>query len=194
VQSIYPRYRIEQESDHPGLIGRPLKPLSYGQRFDTRSIKLKATKRISTPTSNHKDQEGGTATYISNRIQAQIYPIGQLSSNSTIPHQGIQRLLICRFSSGAEMLHILANTHQFPRQPELLLDRFIDLDLRRWMVGAVEVPCVEAGEVLERPEELVTADCAVAVSSLTSAKGGYIGEVLLGERRVDLLVVATNFR
>jgi hypothetical protein len=83
------------------------------------------------------------------------------------------------------MFHILANTHQFPRQPKLLLDRFIGLDLRCWVIGAVEVPCVEAGEVLNRSEELIAADYVAAVSFSVSTRD---------MREKSLLVVATNFR
>lgn len=57
------------------------------------------------------------------------------------------------------MLDILANSQRFAREPELLLDGFEGCDKSGWIVGAEEVPGVEAGEVLESAEQLVTADC-----------------------------------
>jgi len=83
------------------------------------------------------------------------------------------------------MFHILANTHQFPCQPELFLNHFIGLDPRCWVIGAVEVPCVEAGEVLNRSEELIAADYVAVVSFSISTRD-------MGTK--SLLVVATNFR
>ena len=74
------------------------------------------------------------------------------------------------------MLHVLTDAHQFSCQPKLLLDFFVGLDLRIRVVGAIEVPCVEAGEVLNRSEELVAADY-VAVVSLAISIGS------LSERR-----------
>lgn len=57
------------------------------------------------------------------------------------------------------MFDILAETESFAGEAELLLDGFERGDEAGWAVGSEEVPCVEAGEVLEGSEELVAADC-----------------------------------
>lgn len=56
------------------------------------------------------------------------------------------------------MLDVLANAHELAGEPELLLDGIEGSDLRRRAVGAVQIPGIEAGEVLERAQELVAAD------------------------------------
>ena len=55
------------------------------------------------------------------------------------------------------MLDVLADAHELPREPELLLDGLEGRD-RGWQsVGAVQVPGIEAGEVLDGPQDLVAA-------------------------------------
>lgn len=56
------------------------------------------------------------------------------------------------------MLDVLADAQQLTSQTELLLDCLIGSDLSRGPVRSVEVPGVEAGEVLESAEKLVAAD------------------------------------
>lgn len=56
------------------------------------------------------------------------------------------------------MLDVLAEAQALAREPEVLLDGVEGRDGALRGVGAVEVPGVEAGEVLERAEELVAAD------------------------------------
>ncbi len=55
------------------------------------------------------------------------------------------------------MLNILADAHQLAREPELLLDCVPGGDRSRRAICAQQVPCVEAGEVLEGSQELVAA-------------------------------------
>jgi len=56
------------------------------------------------------------------------------------------------------MFDILPNAEAFPRETELLLDGFEGGDNPLRVVGAVEIPGIEAREVLEGTEELVAAD------------------------------------
>ncbi len=56
------------------------------------------------------------------------------------------------------MLDVLAQTDGLAREAELLLDGLEWCDGGRGRVGAVQVPGVEAGEVLEGTEDLVAAD------------------------------------
>ena len=83
------------------------------------------------------------------------------------------------------MLHILAQTQSFPREAELLLDGFVRRDEPGGIVGAEEIPGVEAGEVLKGAEEFVAADCGEKSVS-NGVQRSY-------EKR-DLPVVATKRR
>lgn len=56
------------------------------------------------------------------------------------------------------MLSELADAQNLAGRAELLLNCVVGVDGGLGLVGAVEVPGVEAGEVLECAEELVTAD------------------------------------
>ena len=56
------------------------------------------------------------------------------------------------------MLDELSDAHDFAREPELLLDCLEGGDLAGCAICAVQVPGVEAREVLEGSEELVAAD------------------------------------
>jgi len=56
------------------------------------------------------------------------------------------------------VLDVLADAHYFAGEAELLLDGFEGRDFGGRAIRAVEVPGVEAGEVLKGTEELVAAD------------------------------------
>lgn len=56
------------------------------------------------------------------------------------------------------MLDVLAEAHGLARKSELLLDCLEGLDGCGRRIGAVQVPRVEAREVLDGAEELVAAD------------------------------------
>ena len=70
------------------------------------------------------------------------------------------------------MLNILPDAEQFPRETKLLLDRLEGSDEPLGVVGTVEVPSVETGEVLKGAEELVTPDCGrIGKSGLCTEEG-----------------------
>jgi hypothetical protein len=56
------------------------------------------------------------------------------------------------------VFHEFADTEEFAREAELFLCGFEGRDARLWVVGAVEIPGEEAGEVLEGAEDFVAAD------------------------------------
>jgi hypothetical protein len=56
------------------------------------------------------------------------------------------------------VLSELADTHDLACCAELLLDGIVGVDGGLGLVGAVQVPSVEAGEVLEGTEELIATD------------------------------------
>ena len=57
------------------------------------------------------------------------------------------------------MLDILPKPQSFPSERELLFDGFEGRDQARRAVGAVEVPGIEACEILNCSEDLVATDC-----------------------------------
>ena len=57
------------------------------------------------------------------------------------------------------MLHILAKAESFTGEGKLRFDGHEGGDEAGWVVGAEEVPGVEAREVLERAKELVATNC-----------------------------------
>lgn len=57
------------------------------------------------------------------------------------------------------MLDELSEPQDLARQAEVRLDQRVGRDGGGRVVGAVEVPGVEAGEVLQRAEEFVAANC-----------------------------------
>lgn len=86
------------------------------------------------------------------------------------------------------MLDELAQAQQLARHAEVLLDRIVLGDLGLRVVGAVQVPRVEARPVLQRAQELVATDYArglrISFRMTRTCMGG----------RVYVPVVATNFR
>lgn len=54
------------------------------------------------------------------------------------------------------MLDILTEAESFSGESELLFDGFEGSDEARWIVCSEEIPGVEAGEVLESTEELIS--------------------------------------
>lgn len=88
------------------------------------------------------------------------------------------------------MFDILAETQRFAGESELLFDGFEGSDEAGWSVGSEEIPGVEAREVLEGTEELVTADCKGSVMVSDAS------EVLAGQAQKSeaIPVVATKRR
>lgn len=64
------------------------------------------------------------------------------------------------------MLGELADTHDLACRAQLLLDRIVRVNSRLRSVRAVQVPGVEAREVLQGTEELVATDCVVNICVL----------------------------
>ena len=56
------------------------------------------------------------------------------------------------------MFDIFANAQAFACQAKLFFDGFKGGDKASWVVGSVKVPGVEAGEVLQCSQELITTD------------------------------------
>lgn len=88
------------------------------------------------------------------------------------------------------MLDELADTHDLAGGAELLLDGIVGVDGGLGLVGAVQVPGVEAGEVLQGAEELVSADCGDGVLAGVCGGGWWMCETRwTSQTRADLCVV-----
>jgi hypothetical protein len=57
------------------------------------------------------------------------------------------------------VLHEFSNSEDLSCCAELLLDGIVGIDGGLGAVGAVKVPGVEAGEILQGTQDLVTTDC-----------------------------------
>jgi hypothetical protein len=90
-----------------------------------------------------------SGTYHSQIISNHISRVPQLPSNSTIPKHRIHTLGIARLRRSLEVLYKLAHSQHFPHESELFLQDIEGCDGGGWIVGSVEVPGVEAGEVLD---------------------------------------------
>merc|ERR1712000_350639 len=147
VQRIRAGNSTEQQAKHPTSVCLLSQPLGHRTLPDARSIQ------------------------VCDSIQRQVSSISQLSSNSAVLDNGIQALGICRDSCRFEVLDVLAHTHQLACQPKLLLDGIERSDLPGRTVRAVKIPGVEAREVLDCSEELVTAHCRGYVLEVVSHRG-----------------------
>lgn len=109
------------------------------------------------------------ATHVCNCVQAQIHGISQLPPHSTVLQHRIHTLAIGRNSSSLKVLDILSNPQGFSCEAEVLFDSFVGCDQPGGVVCSEEIPRVEAREVLEGAEELVTTN--YSLQSGLSSKG-----------------------
>ena len=132
--------------------------VGYRLRQAVRQVSA-ATCQSSATTCKEKLATPKESTYVCHSIKAQIHPIPQLPPYRQILQHRIHALRIARNSRRLEVLHILANSEHLSRKAELPLDGLEGGDDASWVVGAVEIPGVEAGEILEGAEEFVTTNC-----------------------------------
>ncbi|KAH6610662.1 hypothetical protein Trco_000682 [Trichoderma cornu-damae] len=91
-------------------------------------------------------------------VEGQIAGIANLPAHGGVAEEGLEGLCVGGLGGGLEVLHVLADAEDLAGEAELLLDGVPGRHLRGRAVGAEEVPGVEAGEVLQRAEDLVAAD------------------------------------
>lgn len=91
-------------------------------------------------------------------IKGEVPCIANLSADSGVAQKGLDGLCVGGLGGGLEVLDVLADAHDLAGEAELLLDGVPGGHLRGGAVCAEEVPGVEAGEVLDRAEDLVAAD------------------------------------
>jgi len=94
-----------------------------------------------------------------NHVEGQVTGVTELTTDAQVAQDRVDRTLVIEGDgSSLEVLSELADTHDLARCAELLLDSIVGVDGGLGLVGAVQVPGVEAGEVLEGTEELVATD------------------------------------
>ena len=98
-------------------------------------------------------------THVSDSIQAQIRRVPHLSPNGQIFQHRIHTLRIRRNGRCFEMFDILTDAERLSSEAKLLLDDLKGGNYSSGIVRAIEVPGVEAREVLKRAEKLVATDC-----------------------------------
>ena len=89
-------------------------------------------------------------------IDGQVSGIPQLATDGEVVDDGISGVFVVEgHRGGLEVFDELRQTEDLSGGAEFFLDRLEDVDGALRVVGAQEVPGVEAGEVLDRSEHLV---------------------------------------
>lgn len=91
-------------------------------------------------------------------IKGEIPSIAHLSTDGGVAQKGLDGFGVGGLCGGLEVLDVFADAHDLAGETELLLDGVPGGHLGGGAVCAEEVPGVEAGEVLDRAEDLVAAD------------------------------------
>lgn len=91
-------------------------------------------------------------------IERQVARVAHLPADGAEAHKGIHARGVDGHRGRLEVLEPLAQPHPLADEAELLLNRLKGRDLGRRRIQPQEVPYIEAGEVLHRPQELVAAD------------------------------------
>lgn len=93
-------------------------------------------------------------------VKGQVSGIAELATDGQVLEDRVDGVLVVESDGGGlEVLEEFADTHNLARRAELLLHGIVGVDSGLGLVGPVEVPRVEAGEVLEGAEDLIAADC-----------------------------------
>lgn len=135
-QRVQTRDRTEDQTGHPAPVGVLLQLRSITQLPDTNGV----------------DGPDG--------VESQVSGVTQLATDSQVAQHWVNGGLVVRGNrSGLEVLSELADTHDFTCRAELLFDSIEGFDGGLRPVGAEKVPGIEAGEILQGTEKLVTTNC-----------------------------------
>lgn len=95
-------------------------------------------------------------------IETEVARISELAADGQVLQDGVGRVLVVKGDSGGlEVLDEFAGAEHFSRQAKLFLDGVPGGNGGFGVVGAEEIPGVEAGKVLQRSQNLVTTDCMI---------------------------------
>lgn len=135
-QSVDTGNNTAQQTSCPGAVGAILQPLS----------------RLQLAVSDNVHNGDG--------IEGQVTGVTELATDTQVAEDGINGSLVVQSNGGSlQVLGELADTQDLTGSTELLLDGIVGVDGGLRAVGAVQVPGVEAGEVLDGTEELIAANC-----------------------------------
>ena len=133
-QRVHAGNSTAHQSRHPAAIGPLGILLDIGQLDDTQDV-----------------QDGQV-------VDGQVAGVPQLTTDGEVVDDGVGGSLVVKGDRGGlEVLDKLCQTENLSRSAELLLDGFEDVDRGLGVVGARQVPGVEAREVLDGSEDFVTA-------------------------------------
>lgn len=147
IQSIDTGNSTAKQTSGPGLISRLLQALGGSQL----------------PNADHVND--------GDRVESQVAGIAKLATDGQVAQHGVDGALVVQGDGGGlEVFNEFADAEDLARRAELLLYGVEGLDCGLGLVCAVQIPGVEAGEVLDCSEEFVAADCVVwlAVSGFAS--------------------------
>lgn len=96
----------------------------------------------------------------SDSVEGEVTGVAELTTDSQVAEDWVNGGLVVEGNRGSlQVLEELAHTHELTGSSELLLNGIVGVDGRLWLVGAVQIPGIEAGEVLDCAKKLVAADC-----------------------------------
>lgn len=117
-------------------------------------------------------------TYKGYGIQCQVGSVAELATDCQVSEDRVHIFAVPCCRRSLEMFNVLAQTNGFPCRAERLLHGLPWLDGGCCGIGAVQVPGVEAGKVLECSEELVTTDCecglALSMLGILATAAGWV--------------------
>jgi hypothetical protein len=103
-------------------------------------------------------------------VESQVTSITELAADGEVPKHRIDgTLVVSGKRSSLEMLYEFSNSEDLSCCAELLLNGIVGIDGGLGAVGAVKIPGVEAGEVLQSTQDLVTTDCE-ALAAVSSSR------------------------
>lgn len=117
----------------------------------TVSVLLELLDRSQLAVADHVDDGDG--------VEGEVARVAELATDGQVAENRVDGALVVEGQRGGlQVLEELADTQDLAGGAELLLDGVVGVDGGLRLVGAVQVPGVEAGEVLDGAQKLVAAD------------------------------------
>lgn len=130
------------------------------------------------------------------RVEGQVSSVTELATDSQVAEDRVDGGLVVESEAGGlEVLDELADTHDLACRAKLLLHRIVRVNSRLRSVRAVQVPGVEAREVLQGTEELVATDCvvdlcvSVELVAVRRGQGLWSGVVRMPSRALGIAIM-----
>lgn len=139
AQRVYASNEAAQQAREPGAGSILREGLGVRQLPDTAGVEVL----------EHVDRQVSGVTKLATNGQVLEHRVGLAGARRRCGGNG----------GGLDVLDVFAHTQQLTRGAELLLDGGPRLDRGLGRIRPDEIPGIEAREVLDRPQNLVTADC-----------------------------------